>query len=97
MKTSLSKLGINPKEEEIAKAAEIVVAGQDKERAGRIGHLGCFLIGTEDDPNRSPPTVDPEGLVVPAGVEGPGEVRCNNVNLNGGYWWVVGPDGRRRP
>jgi predicted lipoprotein with Yx(FWY)xxD motif len=28
--------------------------------------------------------------------EGPGEVRCHNVNLNGGLWWVVGPDGRRR-
>jgi predicted lipoprotein with Yx(FWY)xxD motif len=29
--------------------------------------------------------------------EGPGEVRCHNVNLNGGFWWVVAPDGRRRP
>jgi predicted lipoprotein with Yx(FWY)xxD motif len=29
--------------------------------------------------------------------EGAGEVRCHNVNLNGGLWWVVGPDGRRRP
>lgn len=29
--------------------------------------------------------------------EGPGEVRCHNVNLNGGLWWVIGPDGRRRP
>lgn len=29
--------------------------------------------------------------------EGPGEVRCHNVNLNGGYWWVVGPNGKRRP
>lgn len=29
--------------------------------------------------------------------EGPGEVRCHNINLNGGLWWVVGPDGRRRP
>jgi predicted lipoprotein with Yx(FWY)xxD motif len=29
--------------------------------------------------------------------EGPGEVRCHNVFLNGGLWWVVGPDGRRRP
>jgi predicted lipoprotein with Yx(FWY)xxD motif len=27
--------------------------------------------------------------------EAPGEVRCHNVNLNGGYWWVVGPDGER--
>jgi predicted lipoprotein with Yx(FWY)xxD motif len=26
-----------------------------------------------------------------------GEVRCHNVNLNGGLWWVVGPDGKRRP
>jgi predicted lipoprotein with Yx(FWY)xxD motif len=29
--------------------------------------------------------------------ESPGEVRCHNVNLNGGFWWVVGPDGQRRP
>ena len=28
--------------------------------------------------------------------EKPGEVRCHNVNLNGGFWWVVGPDGKRR-
>jgi len=29
--------------------------------------------------------------------EEPGEVRCHNVNLNGGLWWVVGPNGKRRP
>ena len=29
--------------------------------------------------------------------EDPGEVRCHNVNLNGGLWWVIGPNGRRRP
>ena len=29
--------------------------------------------------------------------EAPGEVRCHNVNLNGGFWWVVGPNGKRRP
>jgi predicted lipoprotein with Yx(FWY)xxD motif len=28
--------------------------------------------------------------------EGPGEVRCHNVNLNGGLWWVIAPDGKRR-
>ena len=28
--------------------------------------------------------------------EGPGEVRCHDVNLNGGLWWVIGPDGKRR-
>jgi predicted lipoprotein with Yx(FWY)xxD motif len=28
--------------------------------------------------------------------EGPSEVECHNVNLNGGFWWVVGPDGERR-
>ena len=27
--------------------------------------------------------------------EEPGEVRCHNVNLNGGLWWVVGADGER--
>lgn len=29
--------------------------------------------------------------------EAPGEVRCHNVNLNGGFWWVVGADGKRLP
>jgi predicted lipoprotein with Yx(FWY)xxD motif len=29
--------------------------------------------------------------------EGPGEVKCHNVNLNGGFWWVIGADGKRRP
>lgn len=29
--------------------------------------------------------------------EGPNEVRCHNVSLNGGFWWVVGADGKRRP
>ena len=28
--------------------------------------------------------------------ESPGEVLCHNVYLNGGLWWVVGPDGERR-
>jgi predicted lipoprotein with Yx(FWY)xxD motif len=28
--------------------------------------------------------------------EGPGEVKCHNVDLNGGLWWVIGPDGERR-
>jgi predicted lipoprotein with Yx(FWY)xxD motif len=25
--------------------------------------------------------------------EEPGEVRCHNVDLNGGFWWVVGREG----
>jgi predicted lipoprotein with Yx(FWY)xxD motif len=29
--------------------------------------------------------------------EGPGEVLCHDVDLNGGLWWVVGPSGKRRP
>ncbi len=29
--------------------------------------------------------------------EGPGQVLCHNVSLNGGLWWVIGPDGKRRP
>jgi predicted lipoprotein with Yx(FWY)xxD motif len=28
--------------------------------------------------------------------EGPGQVRCHNVNLNGGIWKVVAPNGRSR-
>jgi predicted lipoprotein with Yx(FWY)xxD motif len=26
-----------------------------------------------------------------------GQVRCHDVFLNGGYWWVVGSNGKRRP
>lgn len=29
--------------------------------------------------------------------ESPGEVLCHNVNVNGGFWWVIGPNGKRRP
>jgi predicted lipoprotein with Yx(FWY)xxD motif len=29
--------------------------------------------------------------------EGPGEVLCHNVNLNGGLWWVVGASGEPLP
>jgi predicted lipoprotein with Yx(FWY)xxD motif len=29
--------------------------------------------------------------------ERPGQILCHNVDLNGGLWWVVGPNGRRRP
>jgi predicted lipoprotein with Yx(FWY)xxD motif len=29
--------------------------------------------------------------------EGSGEVRCHNIDLNGGLWWVIGADGKRRP
>jgi predicted lipoprotein with Yx(FWY)xxD motif len=28
--------------------------------------------------------------------ERPGEVKCHNVDLNGGLWWVVGPNGEPR-
>ena len=27
--------------------------------------------------------------------ERPGEVKCHDVNLNGGFWWAVGADGAR--
>ena len=29
--------------------------------------------------------------------EGRGEVFCHNVDLNGGYWWVLDPEGQPRP
>lgn len=29
--------------------------------------------------------------------EGPGQVLCHNVRLNGGWWWVLSPTGERRP
>lgn len=28
--------------------------------------------------------------------EGPGQVLCHDINLNGGLWWVVAPNGRHR-
>jgi predicted lipoprotein with Yx(FWY)xxD motif len=29
--------------------------------------------------------------------EAPGQVLCHDILLNGGKWWVIGPDGKRRP
>jgi predicted lipoprotein with Yx(FWY)xxD motif len=29
--------------------------------------------------------------------EDPGQVLCHNVDLNGGLWWVLGPNGKPRP
>jgi predicted lipoprotein with Yx(FWY)xxD motif len=29
--------------------------------------------------------------------EDAGVVLCHNVNLNGGYWWAIGADAKRRP
>jgi predicted lipoprotein with Yx(FWY)xxD motif len=29
--------------------------------------------------------------------EDAGVVLCHNVRLNGGFWWAIGADGRRRP
>src|SRR5215208_5010307 len=29
--------------------------------------------------------------------EGPGQVLCHRIDNNGGLWWVVGPNGKRRP
>jgi len=29
--------------------------------------------------------------------EGAGQVLCHNVDLNGGLWWVIDANGRRRP
>lgn len=29
--------------------------------------------------------------------EGPGEIKCHNVDLHGGLWWVVTPRGNRAP
>ena len=29
--------------------------------------------------------------------EDPGVVLCHNVDLNGGFWWAIGADGKRRP
>ena len=29
--------------------------------------------------------------------EGRGEVFCHDVRLNGGYWWVLDPEGEPRP
>ena len=53
------------------------------------------LLGTvERDDGTLQVTYDDQPLYFYAH-EGPGEVRCHNVNLNGGFWWVVGPDGKR--
>jgi predicted lipoprotein with Yx(FWY)xxD motif len=53
------------------------------------------LLGTvERSDGRQQVTYDGQPLYFYAHEE-PGEVRCHNVNLNGGFWWAVGPDGER--
>jgi predicted lipoprotein with Yx(FWY)xxD motif len=55
------------------------------------------LLGTvKREDGRLQVTYDDQPLYFYAN-EAPGEVRCHNVDLNGGLWWVVGPDGTRRP
>jgi predicted lipoprotein with Yx(FWY)xxD motif len=55
------------------------------------------LLGTtERDDGTTQVTYDGQPLYFYAH-EAPGEVRCHNVDLNGGFWWVVGPDGKRLP
>jgi predicted lipoprotein with Yx(FWY)xxD motif len=56
---------------------------------------GDLLGTTERRDGRLQVTYDGQPLYYYAH-EQPGEVRCHNVNLNGGFWWVVGPDGKRR-
>jgi predicted lipoprotein with Yx(FWY)xxD motif len=29
--------------------------------------------------------------------EGKGQVLCHDIALNGGHWWALGANGRRRP
>jgi predicted lipoprotein with Yx(FWY)xxD motif len=68
------------------------------EGAPRAGHgVDASLLGTiERRDGRRQVTYAGKPLYFYAH-EGPGEVRCHNVDLNGGFWWVVGPDGEHRP
>lgn len=58
----------------------------------RAGLLGT----TERRDGRKQVTYNGKPLYFYANEE-PGEVRCHNIDLNGGLWWVIGPDGERRP
>jgi predicted lipoprotein with Yx(FWY)xxD motif len=64
-------------------------------RAGK-GVRASLLGTTKRRDGRRQVTYDGQPLYYYAH-EDPGQVLCHNVNLNGGLWWVVGPDGRRRP
>jgi predicted lipoprotein with Yx(FWY)xxD motif len=68
---------------------------KDKPRAGR-GVKASLLGTTRRRGGRRQVTYVGRPLYYYAH-EGPGDVECHNVNLNGGFWWVVGPDGKRRP
>jgi predicted lipoprotein with Yx(FWY)xxD motif len=60
------------------------------------GVAGSLLGTTKRDDGTTQVTYDDKPLYYYAH-EGPGQVLCHNVNLNGGFWWVIGPDGERRP
>ena len=61
------------------------------------GGVQADLLGTvKRDDGSTQVTYDGQPLYFYANEE-PGEVRCHNVDLNGGLWWVVGPDGEPRP
>ncbi len=66
----------------------------DGEPVAGDGTDDSLLGTTERDDGTTQVTYDGQPLYFYAH-EGPGEVRCHNVDLNGGFWWVVGPDGER--
>jgi predicted lipoprotein with Yx(FWY)xxD motif len=71
------------------------VYAQGEPQTGR--GLDADLLGTIRRPNgRRQVTYDGRPLYYYVD-EAPGEVRCHNVNLHGGFWWVIGADGERLP
>jgi len=66
---------------------------KDKPRAGK-GVDGSLLGTTRRRDGKLQVTYAGKALYYYAN-EGAGEVKCHNVNLNGGFWWVLGADGER--
>ncbi len=70
------------------------VLAQGRPRAGRGVDPG--LLGTTRRRNGDRQVTYAGKPLYTYAHEGRGQVFCHDVSLNGGYWWVLGPDGEPR-
>ncbi len=71
------------------------VLSEGRPRAGR--GVDSTLLGTTRRRNGDRQVTYASKPLYTYAHEGAGEVLCHDVNLNGGLWWVLGPDGEPRP
>ncbi len=61
------------------------------------GNLDPDLLGTTERSDGSIQVTYNDHPLYYYANEAPGEVKCHNVNLNGGLWYVLQPDGNPAP